>query len=756
MTSTYAGATSLSDLDAWSTLVSNRFRQPDGNGPPPPATAAGGSGASISELQSAANRIPAVGQSATYATAAPSSYANAESPYGGGGQTGFSPEDHRESIGRASSVASYTVTSRQPNSYGGGQSVQRQDGGVQDDPVWIPPSSRVPSQPSTTQDSYALPRTNSGGLGPTLHQPQNTLWQGTVEKLGRNLQAHHRMVIVADGCIFVCLTAGGVTRTIELQYVASLRLVPPSIVQIHINNEPDLVLQMATPELRFGFVSAVERGKSIVHQQTGMGVGAIDIVEASSVSVEYQAGGGSGQGTNQGSLVLPGTAGGVPQRFNEYAEEGQGQTFNGAPSRGASVGGGAPQQQQQAGSRSGSQSTAIRPSWTVPPIGSTSKAPSPSSVPTNPYANLTSDIIRSGSQPTQQQQQQLQTQSAQAQAQGYEEADPNSFPGRHDQRRRQIADLQAVMDSNVPFTAPTTIAQLQAQIDAQKAIIDELQKKSENQRIVEDLRKDLEHSKALIADLQTALRSQESVFQEMLRAQESLRVSEDIKSSLEKQVQLMREEKKAWKQVVEGKDKEIADLNDRLKLKEIEHQDELAQIRKAFAEYDANVASYLEGLRTGQQMLHGGNTSALASSVHGLHPPAAPAPVSVQPRAPSGIGYGKVPPQSVQQYGLDPYDAAAGSGAGASDSEALQSSLMNRLNNYANRKYNLPYGHPAPAGVPNNRYGPNGSHAASPSSVGRSSPAASATPPPAGAGAGHEPSSGDLGSTHRPRDRSIL
>ena len=663
-----SSSSSYPPLDAWSTLLRNRT-DPSADqqqSQPQPRVDGGqtGSRPSNETTQGSGYRIPSVGRSAEGPTSGSvSSFMGPSSVLG---------SQQKSEASESAPVGRYSI----PSATGGSQ--QRQSSPPQRRPQYEQPNQQQPvsmspdyarksspTRAASSQQQYQVrqaspqrssPPNSQGQQQPmsTVENPvHNVLWQGAVEKLGRNMQSHKRVVVVADGCIYVCLEAGGVTRTIELQNVQSIRLAPPHVAQCGISNEADLVLSMPTAEQRLGFVNAVQQGKRAVSERSGLGSGEVEVASVSSVSAPYQRS-PSREASHQESPIQQ-----QVRQQNGSEVNSMGRPLRDSP----------PQQYPQ------QLQNPQRAPWQLPP--------SIAERHNHSTGSLGAAGDHSGS-----------------------ERQGGSFDDRHDFRRKQLEDLKSVVDSDTPFTAPSALYALQSQVEAQQMVIEQLQKKANDDHVVEELRKDLEHSRSLVTDLQTALRAQEGVFQEMLRAQEALRVAEDVKSNLEKQVNLLKEEKKSWKATLEAKDKELAEMHDRLKLNDIEHEDELAQIRKAFAEYDANVATYLEGLRSGAHILPGASSTATFGL---MGTPAAQQQAA--PQQQSSHAHGTPQPQKQSGYPTPPAQGGAGAGDDAghlgfesnSDSDGLQSSLLQRLNSYANRKYNLPYGHPAPKGVPLNR-----------------------------------------------------
>jgi hypothetical protein len=86
-------------------------------------------------------------------------------------------------------------------------------------------------------------------------------WYGNVEKIGRQLGAHGRVMFVADSAVYVCLPTGGVTRTVPLRKVALAFRAPGGIAQLFEEGGSSLVTRHTSNEDRDAFVASVKSAR---------------------------------------------------------------------------------------------------------------------------------------------------------------------------------------------------------------------------------------------------------------------------------------------------------------------------------------------------------------------------------------------------------------------------------------------------------------------------------------------------------------
>ena len=369
------------------------------------------------------------------------------------------------------------------------------------------------------------------------------LWYGTIDKIARNMQAHTRVLFVTDKAVYVCLPAGGVTRTIAPERLVEVVVAPPAVATFRVDGEQDLVIATKSVEERSSMLDSIKTC------MLAKGLDGVRVVQSSVVKLSE-------------------------------AER---------PSQRAAT------------------SELANPS-----DGAISRQP-----PRFPPSAASSELV-----------------------------------GLVAEMQAQLAQQQA------------TIAQLQQSNLAQ-------QPPASKQNEADELRRDLEHSRALIADLQVALRSQEGVFAEMLRAQESMRVAEDVRRNLEQQLTAAQQERDMWKAKASQSAEAMARMEKDMKQLDEAHKQELDSVRKAFAQYDEQVGTYLEALRQQQQ----------------------PQPLQPQQQAqvrPTMETYCEAPRATTP-----PPMQRQPSGEAAPPGPATL--LLQRLNMYANRKYQLPYDHPVPS-----------------------------------------------------------
>ena len=510
-------------------------------------------------------------------------------------------------------------------------------------------------------------------------------WYGTVEKIGRQLSSHTRVVFVTDGAVFVCLPTGGVTRTIGLEKIHLAFRAPGSVCQLFESGGPSLVTRHPTDD---------DRDELIAHLRLARGAatGAPDDLEGQDVSTLNFDSAPRETRLRERSSPAPALAppdlppgfrrvdAGTPSRRD--ADRATGPSPGGDPSRPEdaelrnpfeaqrlamedlrnndiraaseqapslvlqetrSAGPMAPAPAGQASPKEKAPVTAVgmRPSRS-----GRASAPRDADVPNN------TSLSSRGPTPTP--------------AAPAAKPTPNSSTA-------QLADLRHALDTGVDVVDAPSLHALRQQVNQQQQVINEMRQAADTTRVTE-LKRELDHAQSLIADLQTALRSQETTFAEMLRAQESARASQAIQSSLEAQVAALTQERDSLRAEAQSARSEADHFKAAKDSQSRQHDRELARVREAFVQYDANVAEYLEEVR----IEHAAEVDRARRAGREQGSVAAARGATSPPPAPSHRAAEIAPP-----------------GAGVAP-DALRSALMRHLNSYANARLNLPVGDPLP------------------------------------------------------------
>lgn len=481
-------------------------------------------------------------------------------------------------------------------------------------------------------------------------------WYGPVEKVGRQLGAHSRVVFVTDSCVYVCLPSGGVTRTLELGGVHLAYAAPGAVSQVFEKDKPSLVLRHETDELRDDFLACVDR----VRRTLCDGVG-VDIQTTATYTFELDSGAprstspSSSVGLAKHRLVPPAIAqradAHTPPPTRPTISEGQ-QTSSVTRSASATHDIAAPEEQRLHTSPGQPTATNVSPlaKWSASLLlaeGSTAVG--------NAVGVATAEV---GQRPRKSASPPAATASpgvASSRERSPGHGTPEDFKVRHDAREQQLSDLRHAVETRTDVVDTRALQQLQKSVEQQQHVIDEMKRDVATTHVAE-LRRDLDHSHALIADLQVALRSQESTFAELMRAQEAQRASQAVQSSLETELRVVKEERDQLRSEASAWRAEVDRLREEARATQRRHDAELDNVREAFVTYDANVAAYIEEIRR--------DSTGCAPQ----HPHA--------PRQPRDA------PKSSEPEAVVP--------------EQLKTALMKHLNTYANARFQLPLDSPPP------------------------------------------------------------
>uniref|UniRef100_A0A7S1LWZ4 Uncharacterized protein n=1 Tax=Neobodo designis TaxID=312471 RepID=A0A7S1LWZ4_NEODS len=500
-------------------------------------------------------------------------------------------------------------------------------------------------------------------------------WYGSVDKIGRHLAAHQRVVFVTDTAVYVCLPTGGVTRTMPVSRLHLANRAPGAVCQLFEAGRPCLVTRHESDSDRDDFIAHVRLARQ---SETG------DVAEFSVHDVPALVFDGDGSleagkstTTQQPETLAPP---GLPSGYRrvdaspraggaDISERSRSQPDNGEharstpPNSRTAVNPFEAQRLALEELRSSRTTTPTQPTLVVRELRSSGPMAPATDGQTSP--NDKSPVTAVGMRPSR--------------ANQAREGIPQSVAPKNDtvvdaatssehNRKAQLSDLKHALDTGVDIADSPSLHALRNQVNRQQQVIDELRQAADTTRVAE-LKRELDHAHSLISDLQTALRSQETTFAEMLRAQEAARASKAIQSSLEAQVSALSAERDELRAEANRARADADKLRAEKEAQSRQHERELGRVREAFVQYDANVAEYLEEVRLEHAaQLDRARRDEREKSSH-----------SARAKSTSRTHESHAPPA----------DSTVAP-------DALRSALMRHLNSYANAKLNLPVGNPLP------------------------------------------------------------
>lgn len=384
------------------------------------------------------------------------------------------------------------------------------------------------------------------GDGPKVY------WYGPVDKIGSNLAALPRVLFITPTSVLICQPTGGVTRTVLVEKLAEVVLAPPTVLRLIVAQEPDLVVSTQSPSDRAELMSALMRS---FRETCG---------EGSELPI-----------TESHHLILPNAspspisvASHPPTPVNQRGTTGGWTAGDDHNLNDSSYSRRSPQQQQRSNDTPGGSIRGI-----LGRLEDDSAPSAPSEGPSKP------SFLDSLSVPTARQQR------------------PFNGAAHASSGHASPSRIELSYDNHQQHHAPSSLASLQQQIEAQKRIIEKLQQDNVSDMTASNLRRELEQARALITDLQVALRSQEGAFSEMVKSSEALKTSETIRSSQDAQIHALRDELQSTKSELQRR--ELGDDEWRKKIASLEegHRNEIQAVRDAFAKYDEQVTSYVDQVK---------------------------------------------------------------------------------------------------------------------------------------------------------------